>query len=231
MIHIIAGPTMRAEKQNSESRKRQIAGAAMSLIARQGVKGLSVAAVARKVGLVPSALYRHFKGKEEILEATIQLVRDLIVENVKSVRRESPEPLDQIKRLVMLQIQMIQEFQAIPRIVFSDEISASHPLRRTTIYRIIQEILDQVAEMVVQGQQQGQIKTDLNPETVSVMLLGLVQPPAILWYLSKGRFDISKHMERAWPIFEKALREKAPEAFPIKKGRKNNLGRLKGHQP
>ena len=85
---------MRAEKLTSEIRKRQIAGAAMSLIARQGVKGLSVAAVARKVGLVPSALYRHFKGKEEILESTIELVRDLIAENVRSVRRESPRPLD-----------------------------------------------------------------------------------------------------------------------------------------
>jgi AcrR family transcriptional regulator len=207
---------MRAEKQKSETRKRQIAGAAMSLIARQGVKGLSVAAVARKVGLVPSALYRHFKGKEEILEATIELVRDLIAENVRSVRRESPQPLDQLKRLMMRHIQMIQEFQAIPRIVFSDEISASHPLRRTGIYNIIREILGQVAEMVAQGQRQGQIKPDLCPETVSVMFLGLVQPPAILWYLSQGKFDVSKHIKKAWPIFEKAVKIEAPVVVSIK---------------
>jgi AcrR family transcriptional regulator len=173
--------------------------------------------VARKVGLVPSALYRHFKGKEEILAATIELVRDLIAENVRSVRRESPLPLDQLKRLVMRHIQMIQEFQAIPRIVFSDEISGSHPLRRTAIYKIIQEILGQVAEMVAQGQRQGQIKPDLSPETVSVMFLGLVQPPAILWYLSQGRFDVSKHIIRAWPIFEKAVKIEAPVPGPFKK--------------
>lgn len=208
---------MRAEKQNSEVRKRQIAGAAMALIARQGVKGLSVAAVARKVGLVPSALYRHFKGKEEILEATIELVRDLVAENVRSVRRESPLPLDQLKRLMMRHIQMIQEFQAIPRIVFSDEISASHPLRRTAIYKIIREILGQVAEMVAQGQRLGQIKPDLDPATVSVIFLGLVQPPAILHYLSRGRFDVSKHMKKAWPIFENAVRKESPEDVPHKK--------------
>ena len=207
---------MRAEKQTSEIRKRQIAGAAMSLIARQGVKGLSVAAVARKVGLVPSALYRHFKGKEEILESTIELVRDLIAENVRSARQESPRPLIQLKRLMMRHIRMIQEFQAIPRIVFSDEISASHPLRRTTIYKIIREILGQVADIIQQGQKIGQIKPGLDPGTVSVIYLGLIQPPAILWYLSQGKFDVSKHIKKAWPIFEKAVKIEAPLASPFK---------------
>jgi AcrR family transcriptional regulator len=217
---------MRAEKLTSEIRKRQIAGAAMSLIARRGVKGLSVAAVARKVGLVPSALYRHFKGKEEILESTIELVRDLIAENVRSVRRESPRPLIQLKRLMMRHIQMIQEFQAIPRIVFSDEISASHPLRRTAIYEIIREILGQVADIIQQGQKTGQIKPGLDPGTVSVIYLGLIQPPAILWYLSQGKFDVSKHIKKAWPIFEKAVKIEAPLASPFKnrisKNGKNN---------
>jgi AcrR family transcriptional regulator len=208
---------MRAEKQNSETRKRQIAGAAMSLIARQGMKGLSVAAVAQKVGLVPSALYRHYKGKEEILEATLELIQDLIMENVRSVRRESPLPLEQLKLLMMRHLEMIQEFQAIPRIVFSDEISASNPLRRTAVYQIIRGILGQVAELVARGQRLGQIKPDLNPDTVSVIFLGLVQPPAILWYLSKGRFNISKHMEKAWPVFEKALRVETLVAGSSKK--------------
>ncbi len=207
---------MRAEKLTSEIRKRQIAGAAMSLIARRGVKGLSVAAVARKVGLVPSALYRHFKGKEEILESTIELVRDLIAENVRSARQESPRPLIQLKRLMMRHIQMIQEFQAIPRIVFSDEISASHPLRRTAIYKIIREILGQVAEIIQQGQKIGQIKPGLDPGTVSVIYLGLIQPPAILWYLSQGKFDVSKHIKKAWPIFEKAVKIEAPMGGPFK---------------
>jgi len=208
---------MRAEKQNSETRKRQIAGAAMSLIARQGVKGLSVAAVAFKVGLVPSALYRHYKGKEEILAATLELIQDLIMENVRSVRRESPLPLEQLKLLMIRHLKMIQEFQAIPRIIFSDEVSASHPLRRTAMYKIIQGILGQVAELVAQGQRLGQIKPGLNPDTVSVIFLGLVQPPAILHYLSRGKFDLSKHMEKAWPVFEKALRPETPVAVSSKK--------------
>jgi AcrR family transcriptional regulator len=209
---------MRAEKQNSETRRRQIAAAAMGLIARQGIKGLSVASVARKVGVVPSALYRHYKGKEEILEATLELIKELIMDNIRSAQKESPSPLEQLKVLMIRHLEMIQEFQAIPRIIFSDEVSAFHPLRRTVLFNIIRGILGQVAKLVAQGQRLGQIKPKLDPDTVSVIFLGLVQPPAILWYLSRGSFDIAKHMKKAWPVFEKAIQvEPLPAVFSKKR--------------
>ncbi len=196
---------MRADKQTSQVRQEQIARAAMALIAGQGMKGLSVASVARRVGLVPSALYRHFKGKEEILEATAGLVRGLLMENVRAVRQESRLPLEQLRLLLMRHIQMVQEFQAIPRIIFSDEILSARPQRRTAIFKIIQEFLGQVADIVTQGKRQGQINPGLNPETVAVMFLGLVQPPVVLWVLSNGKFEVTKHTEKAWRIFKTAI--------------------------
>jgi AcrR family transcriptional regulator len=196
---------MRAEKQHSEVRRDQIVRAAMALIADQGLKGLSVAAVARRVGIVPSALYRHFKGKEEILEATRGLVRDLLMENLQAVRRETSLPLEQLRLLLVRHIQMAREFQAIPRIIFSDELLSTHPRRKTALYKIIQEFLKQVADIIAQGQRLNQIDPHLDPETVSVLFLGIVQPPIILWHLSDGRFDLTNHVEKAWPIFKVAL--------------------------
>lgn len=216
---------MRAEKLTGEIRRRQIATAALNLIARQGIKGLSVASVALKVGVVPSALYRHFKGKEQILEATLGLIQDLIKENIRRVRRESISPLEQLKLLMMRHLEMIREFQAIPRIIFSDEISSSNPLRRAALYKIIQRILKQVAQLIAEGQHLGQIKPDLNPDTVSVLFLGLVQPPAILWYLSQGKFALSKHIKMAWPIFEKAVKIEAKPVEPFK----NKISRKAKH--
>jgi AcrR family transcriptional regulator len=204
---------VRAEKQNSEVRQDQIVKAAMALIAEQGLKGLSVAAVAQRVGLVPSALYRHFKGKEEILEATRELIRDMLMENVQAVRRKASMPLEQLRGLLMRHIRMVQEFQAIPRIVFSDDILSSHPQRRTAIYKIVREFLSQVVEIVTQGQRLHQINPQLNSETVSVMFLGLVQSPIILRFLSDGQFDLTKYAEKAWPIFMAAITAEDPKTL------------------
>ncbi|HMK64522.1 MAG TPA: TetR/AcrR family transcriptional regulator [Thermodesulfobacteriota bacterium] len=196
---------MRAEKQNSEVRQDQIITAAMALIAEQGLKALSVAALAQKVGIVPSALYRHFQGKEEIIKGALKKIKDLLMTNVQSVRQASPNALERLRLLTNRHIAMIKEFQAIPRIVFSDEINASYPLGRSTVYAILRAYLAEVASIVRQGEREGQIKPELDPETVAVFYLGLVQPPIILWYLSDGSFDAVRHTEKAWAIFKKAI--------------------------
>lgn len=208
---------MGTEKQKSEVRKEQIARAALALIASQGMKGLSVASVARRIGLVPSALYRHFKGKEEILEATIALVRDLLMENIRAVGQESALPLVQLRLLLMRHVRMVREFEAIPRIVFSEEIQSSLPRKREVFYTILQGFLGQVAELIRLGQRLGQINPGVNPETISILFLGLIQPPVVLWHLSNGKFDITKHAEKAWEIFEKAIRIEEPSSLSLRK--------------
>jgi AcrR family transcriptional regulator len=214
---------MRAEKQHSEIRRDQIVKAAMALIADQGLKGLSVASVAKRVGIVPSALYRHFRGKEEILKATLEQVKGLLMENIQSVREASPSALEQLRRLSRLHIQMIKEFQAIPRLVFSDELTASYPYRKSAVYAIIQTFLVQVESLVREGQVQGHIKPDLNPATVAVLFLGLVQPPIVLWHLSNGTFDAAGHTDRVWAIFQSAITNESSRSLSLGDGTKGGI--------
>ena len=222
---------MRAEKQKSEVRQEQIAQATMALIAEEGLKGVSVASVARRVGLVPSALYRHFKGKEEILEATIDLIRERLIEIIRMIREQTPLPIEQLHLLMEHHIRMIQEFQVIPRIILSDEMLSTPLHKRSTSYRFIRHYLDQVAEIVTEGQKQGEIDPSLTPQTVSVIFLGLIQPPVILWTLSQGKFPLSRHMKKAWELFCQTIVAQIPKASSEKKkedkGRKNNTKQIK----
>ncbi len=66
---------MSEEKLDTQIRREQIAQAALELVASQGLKRLSMAAVARRVGLVPSGIYRHFHSKTEILHAVLDRIR------------------------------------------------------------------------------------------------------------------------------------------------------------
>jgi AcrR family transcriptional regulator len=59
---------MATERLETDIRQDQITQAALGLVAAKGVAELSIAGVARRVGLVPSAIYRHFKSKDEVLE-------------------------------------------------------------------------------------------------------------------------------------------------------------------
>jgi len=197
---------MRAEKLCTETRKDQIAQAALGLVASHGAKRLSVAAVARRVGFVPSAIYRHFKGKEEVLDAIPGLIRERLLGNLRAVCEKTSDPLQRLKGLLMLHVRLVRENQGIPRIVFSEDFYGGHPERRARVLGGIREYLDSVGEIVRQGQREGQVRADLDPGTVSLMFLGIIQPAALLWHMSDGQFNVARHVKRAWRIFGEAIR-------------------------
>jgi AcrR family transcriptional regulator len=196
---------MVAQKLGTDVRKKQIAQAALSLVSSQGLKGLSVAGIASRVGLVPSAIYRHFKNKEQVIDAILDLIRERLLANVKVVTEETEDVLERLRRLLMLHIQLIRQNQGIMRVVFSEEVMNGPLERKTRVQAMVETYLEAVAEVVRQGQEEGVCQRDLEASSVSVAFLGMIQPAAILWHLSAGKFDLTGHAERAWEIFLKGI--------------------------
>lgn len=198
---------MSTEKLNTQVRQEQIVQAALSLMAGHGLKGLNMGRLARRIGLVPSAIYRHFKNKDEVLDAVLDLIRNRLLSNVRAVYAETPDSLERLRRLLMRHIQLIRENEAIPRIIFSEEVYFGDPERRAKLRNIIEGYLEKVQEILLDGQQEGRIRTDADAKTLSVMFLGLIQPAAILWHVSDGEFDVTRHGRKAWEVFSQAIQE------------------------
>lgn len=196
---------MSDEKLDTEVRREQIAQAALELVATQGLRKLSVAAVARRVGLVPSGIYRHYKSKDEIVAAILDLLQRRILDNVETSRRQGLDPLEQLQALLMRHVRAIRENRAIPRIVFSDDVQAGHPQLKSRVEEIFVGYVEAIAGIVREGQQQRLIRKDLTAETAAMMLLGLVIPAGIRWHLTDGGFDVTRHAERAWKVYREML--------------------------
>jgi AcrR family transcriptional regulator len=54
-----------------ESRQPEILDAALAVVAERGIDGLSMRAVAHRLGLTPMALYGYFRSKDELLDAVL----------------------------------------------------------------------------------------------------------------------------------------------------------------
>jgi AcrR family transcriptional regulator len=190
----------------TEIRREQIAQAALELIAKQGMKGFNVARLAQRVGFAPSAIYHHFKGKDEILDAVLDLVQSRLQGNVHTVCKKIRDPIEQLRQLLVAHAQLIFVYSALPRILFSEDVYGGNPARKARLNGIIMSYLQEVANIIRRGQEVGLVRAELDSGTLAVVFLGLLQPTAILWHLSDGKFDAAKQVERAWPIFLDAIR-------------------------
>jgi AcrR family transcriptional regulator len=196
---------MRAHRQDTEIRKNQIARAVLDQIARYGMKGLNMAAVAHRVGVVPSALYRHFRNKEEMFQAVFDQVGEVLAENVRLACEGSPDALERLRALMNRNLLMLRDFPAIPQILFAESLSGASVRRKARIYDMIRSYLDRVTTIIQAGQRQGQIRPDLDAHTLATIFWGLIPPATVLWFVSEGRFDAGRHTERAWELFREAI--------------------------
>lgn len=192
---------MALEKLETEIRQEQIAKAAIALIASKGVRELNMAEVAKRVGLVPSAIYRHFDGKDALIDSIIMHIRRGLESNVKKALEGSADELEQLEALLTMHVELIRQNRGILHVVLSAEVFNSHPERKAKIYQMVKGYLGKVAAIIAQGQKSGRIRTGIDPGTVSVMFFGLIQPAAILSQMSDGEFDPVRHAHKAWKVF------------------------------
>jgi AcrR family transcriptional regulator len=196
---------MSEEKLDTQIRREQIAEAALELIAAQGLRKLSMAAVARRVGLVPSGIYRHFHSKGEILHAVLDRIEQRLMDNVRVARQEHPDPLECLRDILTRHIRFIREGRAIPRLIFSEDFQGGHPELKEKVLNLFRQYSGQVADVVSRGQEQGVIRGDLDPATAAMMLFGIVVPAGILWHLTDGGFDVTRHATHAWEMLRRAV--------------------------
>ncbi|NIQ00281.1 MAG: TetR family transcriptional regulator [Nitrospinaceae bacterium] len=192
---------MATQKLATEIRREQIVLAALRQVAKHGLRKMSIAGVARQVGLVPSALYRHFKSKDEIIDALLDLLRSKMMGNIEIVKAETEDPEAQLHRLLELHAGLIRDNQAIPRILFSDEVYSGSSKRKGQMHGVLKGYLEAVAGIIREGQYSGRFRKDADPETLALMLVGIVVPGAILWHASGETFDITAHVEKGWRNF------------------------------
>lgn len=193
-------------KLQTRIRREQIAEAALRIVASEGVKRLSIAAVARRVGLVPSGIYRHFKCKDAMIDAVLDLLESRLQGNVAAARADSEDAIQRLHGLFTRHIRIIREGgQAFPRIIFSDEAGVDDPRRKTRVRQIVGGYLAEIEQMVREGQQQRRVDRTLAPRTVAMLFLGMIVPAGVLWHLTDGGFNLTQHAGRVWKMFEQAL--------------------------
>lgn len=200
---------MAREKLSTEIRRKQIARVVLEQIARHGMRRLSMARVARELGLVPSALYRHYSGKESMLDGVLDYVRDSLSRNVRLALRSRVGAIAQLEAILSRHLLLVQQNRSLPQIIFYSQGYGDDAARRKAIYGMLQEYLQQLAAILLAGQEAGEIRNDTDPSVLAVMFLGIIQPPILINHLGGGGYDMKSQIDRAWGLFRVLLLDSA----------------------
>ena len=193
---------MRSRK-STEVRKEEIVRAALFLVEQNGLDKLNIIDIAVEVKLVPAAIYRHFKGKEDIVAALIEFTDKCLQCNLSQAMDYDGTAIVKLKLLFELHVKLLNEEAAIPRILYFLLSSERNPELKVGMLSAVGSYVQQVKKMILQGQKKGEINADVDVTAAAMLFLGMIQPLAILGQVDPNVLD--ECPTKLWQCYQRSI--------------------------
>ena len=174
----------------------------MRIIEKNGLDNLSVAEIAAEINLAPSAIYRHFGGKEEIIDSLITFVDKSLQENLVLVVGKEISAAEKLEMLYQLHTDFLKTQPAIPRIVFSLMATNKTPVLKQRIILVIASYVTKVRDILAQGQP-GDIAPAIEPMGAAMLFIGMIQPLIIL---QTDDNLLDSYKQAIWAVYSRGIK-------------------------
>ena len=183
------------------SRRREIADAALALVAEEGLARFTALAIARRVGVTDAALFRHFPTKEAIALAVIDRAEEILFEGFLP---PGADPLERLGAFFDRRIAVIRRNPGVARLVASEQLAQLAPpegVARVAEFRRRSQSF--VRQTLAEAHRRGLLAEGLSPDEAAVLVLGSL---LALAHQGHGSGAADGLPRRVWRALERALR-------------------------
>lgn len=192
----------------ADERRRQIAEAALQILAERGAHRLTAQEIASAVGVTDGTLFRHFKNKDEIVDAAIAFFEELLGGDLP------PATLPALERLEAFFVRRLAKVRARPevmRLAFSDRLEeVAGPRGAERVRQVTGRSFGFVRSCLEDARAQGLIADDVPLEHLVWIVTGVLRGAALAGARGGERLPAPEDIWR--PLEELLLRSKRPTA-------------------
>lgn len=164
-------------RRATEVRQVELTDAALHIIATEGITALTTRRLAEHVGLSSGAIFRHFASLDALLEAVVLRVEAVLEATYPP---EVLSPIEKLERFVEARSTAVGNQIGILRLVLSEQFFLALPKSGS---ERLTACVDRTRAFIVQclrdGQDAGEVRTDLAAETLAPIVMGTMQMLAL----------------------------------------------------
>lgn len=166
------------------SRQAEIVDAALKLIAEQGIQHLTIRNLSTAIGVTEAALYRHFPGKTEIIQAMVSRFEE-DVDDIGELRGWTA-----IEAALVRRTELVLAKPDLARVVFAEELFKDSPETEQILHGMMQRHYKIMGQHFQEAVEDGVIRADIPMDTLFRLILGPLRLLIKQWGLSGGSFDL-----------------------------------------
>ena len=181
-------------------RQNEIIKISLELIAEKSIQGLTIKNISSKLGVVESAIYRHFKNKIEILSTILETIKGNSLSNNLD---KTSNTLSQLEEGLKKRFKIFASFPALVSVVFSEDLFQNESLLINKTKDIMQKSIDDLVVIIEHGQKKDEIRKDIEAEYLALMIIGSLRMFVKQWKMDNYSFNL---VERG-DIFIKSVKQ------------------------
>ena len=166
------------------SRQAEIVDAALKLIAEQGIQHLTIRNLSTAIGVTEAALYRHFPGKTEIIQAMVSRFEE-DVDDIGELRGWAA-----IEAALIRRTELVLAKPDLARVLFAEELFKDSPETEQILHGMMQRHYKLMERHFQEAVEDGVIRADIPMDTLFRLILGPLRLLIKQWGLSGGSFDL-----------------------------------------
>ena len=155
-----------------------------------GIAGLTTKNLAAKMGFAESALYRHFKGKEEIIITMLRYLAKDMDNRLTNSARDIDSPKEKLIAVFNNQFEFFKKNPHFLVAIFSDGLLEESKSINEAILQIMGTKRKHLLQIIQQGQKQKQFTDTLSADELVHIIMGSFRLHMLQWRLSGFSFDL-----------------------------------------
>jgi TetR/AcrR family transcriptional regulator, fatty acid metabolism regulator protein len=166
------------------NKKERIMDAAVVEIAHRGYHQTTVARIAKRAGVADGTIYLYFKNKEEILFSLFDRAMGRFINEGRTLLEEPGSATEKMRRIIDLHLTLVGEDRdqaIITQVELRHSLHFMDQLSRAQVG----EYLGLIGQVVVEGQQNGEFRAELDPVFAAKAVFGVLDEMATDWVLSR----------------------------------------------
>lgn len=193
------------------SRREQILQALALMLEEDSGKRITVAALARQVGVSEAALYRHFPSKARMFEGLIEFIEATLFERITRILAEEPEAMPRCGKILLLLLAFAEKNPGLSRLLGGDALTGETARLRLRIHQLFERLETQLKQILREAEINEGLRPVLPVPAAANLLLAHAEGRISQYVRSDFRRRPTEHWEAQWALLSgQLLRETSP---------------------
>jgi AcrR family transcriptional regulator len=192
-------------------RKIEILEVARDLFAKRGFDRTTMADIAEVVGVVESALYRHYKSKHNLLFEAIRFSYEPIIDDVEEAARSIVDPLARVRYAVWRHLRAFAEQPELCRLVVLEARGLPGYLD-SEVAKLHRRYQAFVIQAVTEGVRSGAFDANVSATLVRHLVYGTTEHIGWAALLRPAEIDVERLTDEIMAMIEPGLIRRADVA-------------------